>query len=430
MYNMPECARLRGPLDPAVFQRGFDDVVARHESLRVTFEDGPDGPIQKVRPQLSIPIDHIDLEHCPPSVQEDEAMAMLFRVADQPFDLIRGPVVRLTLIRLSDDDHFMVINMHHIVSDGWSMAVFAEDFGRALAARARGEAPALPPLPIHFGDFVEWQLDRLTGPVLQSQLDFWRPRLDVVEDIVLPFDRTPTETTSDAGGFEYIVLDPVLSRQLKACAEASGGTLFMFLFAVFSVLLHRYSGQRHITMGSPTAGRMRQETEPLIGFFANTLLITARIRPEDTIFDVAATVRDSATGAFAHDETPLELLVEALKPQRSLARNPLFQVMFILQNSRRPQLELSGFDVSLIAAGSMSVKFDMLIEFYEKDGGITGWLGYRTDLFDATTISRLAQNFATLARAIVASPQTPVGQLGFDAGGVSDAFNDDLDDAF
>ncbi|UVM52700.1 MULTISPECIES: condensation domain-containing protein [unclassified Pseudomonas] len=430
MYNMPECVRLRGPLDLEVFQGAFEDVITRHESLRVTFLNTLEGPVQIVNEQTDCAIEVVDLSSVSDEQMEARARELLFEISDRPFDLGRGPVVRLSLVRMAHDHHFLLINMHHIVSDGWSMGVFARDFSAFVAARVLGMKPDLPPLEVGFGDFVEWQIGRLNGPAMDKQMAYWRPRLKQVEDLVLPFDRLPTASTTERGGFEYILFDRVLADGINACARECGVTLYMMLLAAFCVALHRQSLQSSITVGSPTASRVRAETENLIGFFANTLLITSAVWPDMSFREVAQGVRESALGAFNHDEMPFEKLVETLHPDRDSSRSPLFQVMFILQNTQKPSLNLPGLLIEPFAAGSLSVKFDMLIEFYESPEGITGWLGYRRDLFDERTCKRFADNYHRLLTSIITDPDQLVSELSMEVEPIVTTFNDDLDAEF
>ncbi|KTT40093.1 hypothetical protein RSA46_21150 [Pseudomonas oryzihabitans] len=320
--------------------------------------------------------------------------------------------------------------MHHIVSDGWSMGIFARDFSTFVTARLLGFEPQLPTLPIEFGDFVEWQLDRLSGPILDQQMAYWKTRLKKVENLLLPFDRLPTASTTERGGFEYIHFDRAAADAINECARQCDVTLYMMLLAAFCVLLHQQSSQRYITVGSPTAGRVRAETENLIGFFANTLLITSEVRPDMRFRELAHGVRDSALGAFNHDETPFEKLVETLSVDRGSLRNPLFQIMFILQNTLKPTLQLPGFVVEPFAAGSLSVKFEMLIEFYESAQGITGWLGYRRDLFDKSTCKRFADSYQHLLMSITTDPDQFVSEISVSAAPALFSFNDDLDIEF
>lgn len=430
MYNMPECVRMRGPLDVNLFQAAFDDVVARHESLRATFTNEIDGPIQMVSERIDSRIQIVDIEHLPEEEREERGRALLFDIADRPFDLRKGPVIRLSLVRLDREHHFFVVNMHHIVSDGWSMGIFARDFSEFMRARRYGQMPRLAPLPVRFGDFVEWHIARQTGSTLDAQLDYWRPRLDGVTDLALPFDRPPSAETTERGGFEYIVFPPQLAAQINACAKACGITLFMFLLAAFCVLLHRYSLQTRITVGTPAAGRVRAETENLIGFFANTLLISIDVQPESSFRHVAQLVREASLGAFSHNETPFEKLVEVFQPDRNSVRNPLFQVMFILQNTKKPMLSIPDISLELFAAGSMSVKFDMLLECYETSEGITGYLGYRRDLFNESTAQCFARNYHSLVTGVVTDPHLPIADLSIDIPAAPPAFNDDLSSEF
>ncbi len=430
MYNMPESARLDGHIDMASFEGAYNDVIARHASLRTSFADSSAGPVQRIGPVVHREVEVVDVrlpggrEHYDAQIEP-----LLSELSGRIFDLSTGPLVTATLLRVEPEIHYFVINMHHAISDGWSTGVFVRDFSEFYRSRVEGRAPVLPQLQIEFVDFVRWQYERMTSPRLEELRAFWRTRLSGVEPLSLPFDRQPTADVREDGGFRYIHLDLPTTARLKSLASGWGATLFMVLLAAFKGLLHRYSMQNDITVGVPVAGRKHPDTEDLIGFFANTVVIRTDVRGELSFEQLTSRVRDASLDAFEREETPFEMLVEMLKPARIDGRNPLFQVMFILQNTKRPRLSLPGIDIRLIPTGSTSVKFDMLFELGEVDDGITGWLGYRKDLFDENTMSRFASDYKALLIHACASPEMPLAQLEL-AERPADAFegfNDDLE---
>lgn len=430
MYNMPECARLTGPIDLYQFNAAFNDVIARHSSLRTRFCALPEGPAQVIAaasPQevqvVQAPFDEIDPD------REARAAALLTEHSNRAFDLQAGPLIRMTLIRVTPELHYLVVNMHHIISDGWSTGVFVRDFSEFYRARLEGREPVLPHLPIAYADFVRWQFERMEGKRLEDLKAFWRHRLVGIEPLKLPFDRPPSAEVTDRGGYRYVHFSRETAKRLKDLSEEWGATLFMALLAVFKGLLHLYSAQEDITIGVPVAGRSHPSTENLIGFFANTAIIRTELKGSLNFRELTERVRNASLDAFEQEETPVEMLVEMLQPERQPGRNPLFQVMFILQNTKKPKLSLPGIELKLLAAGSSSVKFDMLFEFGESSEGLTGWLGYRIDLFDEHTMTRFADAFTHLLLAVCDAPYTPLDQIELPTTPPLNAqdFNDDLD---
>jgi hypothetical protein len=411
MYNMPQAALFRGPLDYSCLQQAFDDVVARHGVLRTVFADENGVPVQKVASHRAHRIELVDLSHEKSTQCEAQGLALAQEIADRPFDLVHGPVVMMTIIKLQDHVHLMVINMHHIISDGWSVTIFVQDFLELYRSRIQCRPAQLPRLTIAFSDFVQWQLERLRGDVLQRQLDFWQARLAGIQPLALPFDRAPTVHTSARSGYEKIELSPQARNQLLAVAEDCECTLFMAILAVFKVVLYRYSGQADINVGVPVAGRNRIETENLIGFFANTALIRTDLGGEPAFRELLLRVRESALEAFAHDETPFEKLVELIQPDRDIARNPLFQVMFILQNTAKPVIDIPGVQAQMLDSYNSTVKFDMLAEFYDTDKGLRGGIGYRSDLFEAGTMAQFARAFGEVVAAVSAGPHAKITDI-------------------
>lgn len=412
MYNMPQTAMFRGPLDYACLQLAFDDVIARHSVLRTVFADEKGVPVQKIAPELRHPLEWVDLSHEDPAQVEAKGLALAQEIADRPFDLVHGPLVMMTLIRLQEQVHLMAINMHHIISDGWSITIFVRDFLEFYRARTQDRPPQLPELPIAFSDFVQWQLERLSGDLLQQQLNFWQTQLAGLQPLALPFDRAPTVHTSARSGYEKIELPPAVRNQLVAVAKACECTLFMAILAVFKIALHRYSGQVDICVGVPVAGRNRIETENLIGFFANTALLRTDLGGEPDFRELLRRVRESSLESFAHDETPFEKLVELIGPaDRDVARNPLFQVMFILQNTAKAVIDIPSVQTQRLNSYNSTVKFDMLVEFYDIERGLFGGIAYRSDLFDTGTMAQFARAFAEIVTAVIAAPETRIGEI-------------------
>jgi hypothetical protein len=430
MYNMPECARLTGPIELEHFNGAFNDVLERHSSLRTVFTDTEHGPAQTILPVTNQAVEVVQAPFAEGDPNREERVTqMLTDLSNRSFDLENGPLVRMTLIRVGEHLHYLVVNMHHIISDGWSTGVFVADFSECYRARVENRPHRLKPLAIEFADFVRWQQEHMTSARLDTLRRFWRDRLAGVEPLRLPFDRTPTSAVTDRGGYRYVHFDAQTTARLKVLAEQWGATVFMALLAAFKGLLHLYSMQEDITVGVPVAGRTHPSTEDLIGFFANTAVIRTNLGGSPTFKELTERVRNSSLDAFEQEDTPVEMLVEMLQPERPPGRNPLFQVMFILQNTRKPALSLPQIDIKLLAAGSTSVKFDMLFEFAESGEGLTGWLGYRMDLFDEGTMTRFADAFTKLVLAVCEFPDKPLNQIDIPTNPPLEAqdFNDDLE---
>ncbi|HVZ39800.1 MAG TPA: condensation domain-containing protein [Candidatus Kapabacteria bacterium] len=428
-YNMPECARLEGRLDLDRFNRCFNDIIRRHESLRTTFGMHDGLPVQIIAPELELAIELIDVESLPWEEREPEARRLLFVESEHAFDLINGPLVRMTLIRLAEEHHFLLINMHHIISDGWSTGIFIHELTTLYEAYMSNRPATLPELPVQYADFAFWQREWLHGDRFDEQLSYWVERLARTPMLELPLDRPRPPVQSFRGGFQSLLLPIPLARGLERLALAEGASLFMVLLAAFKTLLYRYSGQTDISAGVPIAGRVRPELETLIGFFANTVVMRTDLGGDPTFRDVIRREREVALGAYAHQEMPFERVVEELQPERNLSFNPIFQLMFILQNTRIPVLELPGLRFELLAAGTLSVKFDILFELYETREGIQGWMGYSSELFEPETMQRMARDYRTLLEAVVDDPDTEISTIRIGSAGAELAagFDDDLE---
>ncbi|MBV9788044.1 MAG: non-ribosomal peptide synthetase, partial [Chloroflexi bacterium] len=331
-YNLPTTVRLIGRLDVAALERSLHAIVARHEALRTTFTMLADQPVQMIEPSLGVPLPVVDLRALPPTERETEVQALTDAEMQQPFDLGRGPLLRAKLLHVADQEHIFLLTIHHIVSDSWSMGVFVRELATLYEAFAHDRPSPLQPLPIQYADFADWQRQWLRGEVLQRQLDYWKQQLGGDLPVLeLPTDRPRPPIQTFHGATLYFSLPKLLSDSLAALSRQEGTTLYMTLLTAFNVLLYRYTGQEDLLVGSPIAGRTRPELEALIGFFVNTLVMRSDLSGNPSVREALQRVRDVTLKAYAHQDLPFEQLVEELHPERDMSRNPLFQVMFVLQ---------------------------------------------------------------------------------------------------
>ncbi|MFT0475969.1 amino acid adenylation domain-containing protein [Pseudomonas antarctica] len=407
-YHIPSALRLKGQLDTAALQRSFDTLLARHESLRTHVRQTHDGAVQVIDPLASVQMAHAD-------VVEAQLKAHVEAEIAQPFDLQQGPLLRVTLLRLSADEHVLVLVQHHIVSDGWSMQLVVEELVQLYAAYSQGQGVQLQELPIQYADYAVWQRNWMDAGEKTRQLAYWRDVLGGEQSVLaLPFDHPRPAVQSHRGARLAIELAPTLAHDLKALAQQQGVTLFMLLLASFQTLLHRYSGQEEIRVGVPIANRNRSETERLIGFFVNTQVLKADLNGQMSVVQLLQHTRQRALDAQAHQDLPFEQLVEALQPERSLSHNPLFQVMFNHQTDvgqaqvqhQLPHLRVEGLDWE-----SKTAHFDLDLDIQESIEGIWATLGYAQDLFEAATVQRMARHWQNLLQGMVANPQQSLSQL-------------------
>ncbi|MCF5239903.1 AMP-binding protein, partial [Pseudomonas sp. PA-5-4G] len=405
-YHIPSALRLRGRLDTAALQRSFDELVARHESLRTCVEQHAEGARQVIRAQVVLPVQCVD-------VQEADLQAQVEAEIARPFNLQRGPLLRVTLMRVAQDDHVLVLVQHHIVSDGWSMQVMIDELVQLYAAFSQGQAVQLPVMPIQYADFAVWQRTWMEAGEKSRQLDYWRDLLGGEQPVLeLPFDHQRPAQQSHRGARLDVPLPAELARGLKTLAQAQGVTMFMLLLASFQTLLHRYSGQQDIRVGVPIANRNRVETERLIGFFVNTQVLKADIDGHMTVAELLVQVKQRALEAQAHQDLPFEQLVEALQPERSLSLNPLFQVMFNYQSEGHLGAQaLTDLRIEGLEWERRTAHFDLDMDVHESTEGLWASLGYATDLFEAVTIERMVRHWQNLLQAMVADQQQNIGQL-------------------
>ncbi|QSQ25383.1 amino acid adenylation domain-containing protein [Pyxidicoccus parkwayensis] len=412
VYNIPLALRLEGVLDTLAMERAVHALVQRHESLRTTFRQDEHGSVQVIAPEAHVPPTVADLRGLPDDVREEETRRQVEEEARRPFDLTSGPLLRVLLLRLDDTVHVLVLNMHHIISDGWSLGVFLRELRELYAASVDGRAPSLPALPVQYADFAVWQRQWLRDDALEAQLTYWRAQLaGAPTSLELPTDRPRPPVQTFRGAVHPLHLPAPLAEGLRQLGQREGATLFMTLLAAWQALLSRYTGQEDLSVGSPIAGRNRQEVEGLIGFFVNTLVLRARVKPEASFRSLLRQVRETALGAFAHQEVPFERLVEALKPPRDVSRSPLFQVMFALQTTGAVELRLPGLTERLVDLDSRVARHDVSLVMWETASGLEGAFEYNTDLFDAATMARLAGHLRSVLEAVVTDAGQPVRTL-------------------
>ena len=412
-YNLPKAVTIRGALDISQLDQAFNLMIARHENLRTLFPSQEGQAQQRILDSLDFKLERLDLSHCQSQEERDgQARQVCQAEAARPFDLAEGPLLRGQVIKLGEQEHLLMLNMHHIISDGWSAGILMKELGLILEALRQGRRPELAPLPIQYVDYSVWQRTWLQeGGILKQQLTYWQEKLaGVPESIDLLPDYPRPSVQSFAGATHRFTLDAQLSGQLKDLVRHQGGTLYMILLAAFQVLLYRYTGQNDICVGSPIANRQYGETEGLIGMFVNTLALRSQVEGEDTFAALLAQVKATCLEAYEHQDTPFEKVVEMLHPQRNLAMSPLFQVMLILQNVDRGVADEHIQPYSLDSGIS---KFDLTAVFTETGEGLAGQLEYSTALYKPQTIERMAEHFLALCRAITATPTAKIRDLDY-----------------
>lgn len=412
-YNIPSAIRFQGNLDVDVLEQCFREIVRRHETLRTTFATVDGQPVQVISPSASISMPKVDLQSIPHEHRLEEAIRLATEEAKTPFNLSAGPLIRVKLLKLGDLDHVVLLNMHHIISDGWSMSVLIQEIAVLYEAFLHHQPSPLPELPIQYADFAQWQQEWLTGERLERQIAYWKKKLDSNLPILeLPTDRTRPAVQTLNGDTYSIKLPKLLSDQVKAFARQQDATLFMTLLAAFKVLLHRYTGQTDICVGSPIANRTRAEIEGLIGFFVNTIVLRTQPDPDLSFSQFLQQVKEVTLEAYANQDVPFERLVEILQPDRDMSHSSLFQVMFILQNN--PMLvdrELPGVSISTLNINASTSTFDLTLMFTEQPDGLSASVEYNTDLFNKDTIIRLMEHYQVLLENILRDPNQKIAQL-------------------
>ncbi len=418
-YSMPTAVRLQMPIQVDTLERTLRELVRRHESLRTTFDEAGGQPVQVIAAPLALPLAVVDLRSVAAHLREAEAQRLAVLEARRSFDLARGPLLYATLLQLADADHLLLLTMHHIIGDAWSMEIMLREIAQLYNAFSAGLPSPLPELPLQYADFAASQRARLQGETLERHLNFWRERLRGAPPVLeLPLDRPRPASQSFRGAIQPFWVPAGLTRELKALTRREGATFFMTLMTAFLVLLHRYTGLDDLLIGTPIANRNQAEVEGLIGLFLNTLVLRNRIAGNPTFRELLAQVREGALEAYAHQELPFEKLVEELQPERSLSHNPLFQVLFTLQtsaNGAAPEVHAVADPVDEPAAPppvfGVTARFDVSLWMAETAYGLNAGFEYNTDLFESDTIVRMTGHFRTLLRSIVADPEQRIGEL-------------------
>jgi amino acid adenylation domain-containing protein len=411
-YYIPTAIRLRGALDVPALQRAVAALVQRHESLRTVFVTVQDEPMQEIQSESSLALEIIDMSGLSEGQRRQQVRSQQTKSARDPFDLRTGPLMRACLLRIGPAEHILLATMHHIVSDGWSIGVFIRDISELYDASHESRVTTLEPLPIQYGDYAQLQRQWLQGEALEHELSYWRSRLEGASpQLELPTDRPRPPVQSYLGKNVPVILDAQLVRELKMFAQMHEMTLFMVLYAAWVILLSRLSGQNDIVVGTPISNRRRPELEHLIGFFVNTLAIRVRTGNELSLGKFLELVKEATLGAYSHQDVPFEKVVEALQPQRSLSRNPIFQVMLVLQNTPRSEPRFSGLEATFEEAVDEPATFDLWLLLEERGNELSGYVNYAMDLFDPETVQRWIAFFKILLKGLIDPAHNLIGDL-------------------
>ncbi|MCP4261667.1 MAG: amino acid adenylation domain-containing protein [Planctomycetes bacterium] len=410
-YNMPAALHLEGELHHTALERSMEILIKRHDSLRMCFPE-VDGQAAAKILDVYNPLTITDLSGLSDAEQQSQKQALIKSHAQTPFDITTGPLLRLHLVKLSDEEHILLFNMHHIISDGWSIGVLIREWSALYSAYYRDQEAELPELSIRYTDYAAWQRAWFSGEVLEQQMTYWEKKLSGVPELLeLPTYYPRPAVMSYRGAHLQSTIPMELTKSLKHLSREQGVTLYMTLLTAFNALLYRYSGQEDILVGSPIANRTNRQTEELIGFFVNTLMLRTRVQPEQPMTELLKQVRQTALEAYAHQDIPFEYLVEQLNPTRSLSHSPLFQVMFVLQNAPMVELDLADIKVSFLEQENTTTKFDLTLSIADQGDELVCDWEYCTDLFRPETIERMAKHFEILLEGMVTNPSQSVSQL-------------------
>lgn len=411
LYNINRTLQIRGPLEVGALQQALDALVARHEVLRTAILQQDGIPVQVVHPPLDVPMEVRDLRMLSDAEREDEAHRLLHAEVHTGFDLKRAPLLRTLVLRVDDETHLISQTVHHIVSDGWSLGMHLRELSVLYSAIVQGETPDLSPVALHYADYAVWEQSAVQEERLQDQLRYWQQRLTELPMQDLPTDYPRPARRSTNGDFLSFTLPESLVQRLRELGHQERATLYMVLLAAFSVLLHRYTHQRHVAVGSPIAHRNQREMEHIMGLFVNTLVHDVVIDRGQSFRSLVGIVRDRVVEALANQDVPFEALVEAVQPTRDLSRTPLFQVMFSLQNQPRSELKLHGLEVETLPIYLTPAKFDLTILMTEQPGEFVGRVRFATDLFRRETVERLIEHYRVLLQRLVENPDDPLAMV-------------------
>lgn len=408
IHNMRAAFRLKGSLNVAVLEKSIKEIVLRHEILRTTFPYVDGQPVQSISPEIDLKLPVVDIRKLPETEREVEAQRLALEEAEQPFDLTQGPLMRVKLLRLAEEEYWLLRTVHHIVFDGWSYRIFMRELAILYEAFSTGNPSPLPELPIQYADFAQLQQQSLQGEVLKSQLDYWQQQLsDKVSALELPIDRPRPTVPIYRGMSQSLVLSEHLTEALKALSNQEGVSLFVTLLAAFKTLLYRYTGQEDILICSPVAGRNRVEIKKLIGYFNNLVIMRTDLSGNPSFRDLVGRVSRVALGTYEHQDLPFQKLAEL----PTLVRMPLSRAMFVLQNTPSQPLELAGIPMIRLDLNCETTNFDLSLSMYEKGKQLAGLLQYKPDLFDTTTITQMLEHFQSLLDSLVTNPDQRLSDL-------------------
>jgi hypothetical protein len=416
LFNMPAAWRLEGTLDVRALQAAFTEMCRRHEVLRTTFAVHEGQPVQVVEPAQSCPLPISDLTMLSQAMRRQEVSRIGAEWASLPFDLSRGPLLRARLLKLNEQHHALLLVLHHIIADGWSFGNIFRELSMLYSAYSQSAASPLPELEIQYGDYSVWQRERMQGQVFDQQLSYWKGQLNGLPAFTkLPTDRTRPAVPRRTGRPLRLNLSPELTNRIRALNQREGVTLFMSMLAAFQLLLGRYSGQEDICVGSPLAGRKHRQTESLIGFFINTLVLRTKLSGNPTFSELLARVRETYLGAYAHQDVPFEKLVAELQPDQRAGQSPFFQVWFALQNLRRETLKMAGLTLSPLDIGEKKAQFNLAMILWEEPEHIGCCLISDEDLFDADTAEQILKDYETLLQQVTAHPEQKIFDIPIDS---------------
>ncbi|NET25425.1 condensation domain-containing protein [Okeania sp. SIO1I7] len=411
LYNMLVSLQLEGLLNVKVLEQSLNEIIRRHENLRTCFPSVDGKAIQVISTVGNINLSTVELPSSPEQTTKLQQLASA--EAKKPFDLAQGPLLRASLVKLSPETHILMLTMHHIIYDGWSIGILGSELSTLYKSYSQGNPSPLSELPIQYADYAHWQRQKLTGEVLEKHLSYWRQKLAGVSPISpLLTDRPRPELQSFQGGSEKFQLNQNLTQKLTQLGQESGATLFMTLLSAFFVLLSRYSGESDLIVGSGIANRNRVEIEPLIGVFANILALRCQCSDDSSFTELLTQVKQTTQEAYKHQDLPFEKLVDELLPERNLSHNPLVQVIFNLVNvSSINSWDLVGLRMTLRDEGISTARMDLEVHLWEAESVLEGYFIYNTDLFDRATITRMMEHFLNLLEAIVVNPQEKISKL-------------------
>ncbi|WP_151757945.1 condensation domain-containing protein [Dictyobacter vulcani] len=411
-YNIASALKLVGVLHVEALKQSIQEIANRHELLRTHFHVFNGEVTHSIEPAWQAPVNEQDLQHLAAAEKEAEALRLVTLEAQQPFNLLTGPLLRVTLLKLSSEEHILVLVLHHIIADGWSLGVFTHELTQLYAAFVENKPAPLPELPVQYLDYVLWQREQLQGEHLDSLLAYWHEQLKGSPgSIDLPTDhpRPPVQTFN--GDAEKFAFSAELTHRIKQFCQQEDATLFMVLLAAFQALLFRYSAQDDIAVGTPIANRELPEIEGLIGLFINTLVMRTDLAGDPSFSLLVKRVREVALNAYAAQDLPFEQIVDNLQAERDPSRTPIFQVMFVLQNMPMPRMDLANLTLYPLQLENKSAKFDLTLVMIESEQGLSGVLEYNTDLYEQATIQRMLTHFQLLLENMLARPHEPIAAL-------------------